>query len=226
MFTIAGIPVEVRRKRIKHLHLYVKPPDGHALVTAPLRMSEAEIERFVQTKAGWLQTHVARVQNRPAPAHLTYETGETLPVWGKPYEIYACPGSRNTLALAGDTAVLTVRGENTPARRKKTACDFYRTELAAALERRMPLWEAHTGLHAKSWQTRDMRTRWGTCNVKTGKLWFSIRLAQHPPECLDYVIVHELAHLAERGHNAKFYALLDTFMPEWKAVKAMLNDPH
>jgi predicted metal-dependent hydrolase len=223
MLTIAGIPVEVRRKRIKHLHLYVKPPDGHVLLTAPLRMSDAEIERFAQTKAGWLQKHVAKVQNRPMPAPLTYDTGEMLAVWGKPYEIYCCPGSRNTLALAGGIAVLTVRGENTLDKREKTARNFYRAELAVALERRMPLWETHTSLKAKSWQTREMRTRWGTCNVKTGKLWFSLRLTQHPPECLDYVIVHELAHLLERGHNARFYGLLDTFMPEWKAVKARLK---
>ena len=68
-----------------------------------------------------------------------------------------------------------------------------------------------------------MRTRWGTCNVKTKKLWFSVQLAQKPPECLDYVIVHELAHLLERGHNKRFYALLDQFMPGWREWKARLN---
>ena len=217
------MPVEVRRKPIKHLHLYVKPPDGRALVTAPARMSDREIARFVEAKADWLQKHVAKYQNRPAPAKAEYQTGETLQVWGQLYTIYACPGSRNTLALAGATAVLTVRGENTFERREKTVRDFYRAELAAAVEQRLPLWEAHTGLKAKAWQTRDMRTRWGTCNVKTGKLWFSVRLAEHPPECLDYVIVHELSHLVERGHNKTFYALLDSFLPGWKAVKARLN---
>jgi predicted metal-dependent hydrolase len=224
MLTIAGIPVEVRRKRIKHLHLYVKPPDGHALVTAPLRMSEAEIERFVQTKAGWLQTHVARVQNRPAPVKPEYADGETITVWGREYTIRLCRGGKSAVMLTGDDAVLTVRKDSTPAQREKLLREWYRGLLIAETALRLPRWEAATGLRAACWQTKDMRTRWGTCNVKTGKLWLNVQLAKKPPECLDYIILHELAHLVERGHNKRFYALMDRFMPEWRQVKAGMKN--
>ena len=223
MLTIEGIPIEVRRKRIKHLHLYVKPPDGHALVTAPLHMSDAMIERFVRTKADWLQSSVARFANRPQPAPLEYVSGETLMVWGEPVTLLLRHGGRNAVALMDDTLVLTARETATAAQREKILREWYRAQLIAEITRRLPRWEAATGLTPASWQTKAMHTRWGTCNVKTRKLWFAVRLAQKPPACLDYIILHELLHLVERKHNARFYGLLDQYMPEWREYKAKLR---
>lgn len=223
MLNIAGIPIEVRRKRIKNLHLYVKPPDGHVLVTAPLSMSDATIERFVHAKAEWLTKHVARCKSRPRPVRPVYQTGETLTVRGRPYNLKVLRGGRNAMALSGDTAVLTVRGNGTAAGRETFVREWYRGLLKAEIARRLPVWEAATGLKAKSWQTKAMTTRWGTCNPKTGKLWFNVRLAEKPPECLDYIILHELLHLKERKHNARFYGLLDIYMLEWREKKKKLN---
>ena len=223
MLNVAGIPIEVRRKRIKNLHLYVKPPDGRVLVTAPLSMSDETIARFVRTKAEWLIKHVARCQSRPRPAKPVYQTGETLMVWGRPYNLLVRHGGRAAMALSGDTAVLTVRRNSTVAGRETFVREWYRGLLKAEIARRLPAWEAATGLRAGSFQTKAMTTRWGTCNPKTGKLWFNVHLAEKPPECLDYIILHELLHLAERKHNAHFYALLDRYMPEWRDVKALLK---
>jgi len=223
MLDIAGIPVAVQRKRIKNLHLYVKPPDGRVLVTAPMQMDDETIARFVSSKADWLQKHVAKFAGRPAPAEARYETGETLLVWGRPYRLEVRPGGRYALALSGDTAVLTARKGSDAARRERYVYEWYRARLTAEIARRLPAWETATGLHATSFQIKRMSTRWGTCNVKTGKLWFSLHLAQKPIECLDYIILHELLHLKERGHNKRFYGLLDRYMPGWKARKAALK---
>ena len=224
MLEIAGIPVAVQRKRIKHLHLYVKPPDGHVLVTAPLAMSDAAIEQFVSSKADWLQTHVARFAGRPAPVMMRYETGETLLVFGRLYRLLVQQGGRYALTLSGDTAVLTARGGSTPAQREAHVWAWYRALLAQEIARRMPTWETATGLRASGFQIKRMSTRWGTCNIKTRKIWFSLHLAEKSPECLDYIILHELLHLRERGHNARFYALLGHYMPGWKQYKDRLNN--
>ncbi len=223
MLNVAGIPIEVRRKNIKNLHLYVKPPDGHVLVTAPLSMRDETIERFVRTKADWLTKHVARCQSRPRPETLAYQTGETLMVWGRPYPLLVRQGGKAAMALSGGAAVLTARPGSTAAQREKAVREWYRRMLKAEIERRLPAWEAATGLRATSWQTKAMSTRWGTCNPKTGKLWFNVRLAEKPPECLHYIILHELLHLTERGHNARFYGLMDRYMPGWRERKALLN---
>ena len=223
MLNIAGIPVEVIRKNIKHLHLYVKPPDGHALVTAPRLMSDAEITCFVQTKADWLTAHVAKYAARPQPVPHAYQTGETLYVWGRPCRLQTQPGGRAAVTLRGDTLVLTCRPQSTAEQREKLLREWYRAQLKAAIAARLPVWEAATGLRAKSWQTKAMTTRWGTCNTQTGKLWFAVQLAQKPPECLDYVVLHELLHLKERRHNARFYGLLDLYMPGWRERKEGLK---
>ena len=63
---------------------------------------------------------------------------------------------------------------------------------------------------------RNMTSRWGSCQPSTGRICINVRLALYPPECLEYVVVHELCHLLERGHGPRFHALMDTFMPDWK----------
>jgi predicted metal-dependent hydrolase len=95
--------------------------------------------------------------------------------------------------------------------------------LKAEVERLLPKWEKITGLRATSWQTKYMTTHWGTCNTKTGKIWFNIQLAKKTPECLEYVILHELVHLVEKNHNERFINMMDNYMPMWREVKTTLN---
>ena len=68
-----------------------------------------------------------------------------------------------------------------------------------------------------------MTTRWGTCNIHKKKLWFNLQLAKKTPECLEYVILHELAHLKVKNHNNEFIAILDAYMPNWREIKRKLN---
>ena len=84
-------------------------------------------------------------------------------------------------------------------------------------------WEERTGLHCSSFQIRDMKTRWGTCNTRTGKLWFALMLARQPRECVEYVVLHELAHLYEPSHNARFKAFLDVYMPGWREIRKSMR---
>ena len=100
---------------------------------------------------------------------------------------------------------------------------MHRRELDAAIARRMPYWEKHTGLKCSSWQIRDMKTRWGSCSTATGKIRINLRLAQKDPECLDYVLVHELAHLKQADHGPHFKALMDGFLPGRREVRKKLN---
>ena len=88
----------------------------------------------------------------------------------------------------------------------------------------MPKWEKKTGLYCDSWQTKYMTTRWGTCNTKTKKLWFNLQLAKKPVECIEYIILHELAHLKVRNHGSDFVAILDSYMPCWRETKKKLNE--
>lgn len=84
-------------------------------------------------------------------------------------------------------------------------------------------WESFLGVQTKERRIRKMKTRWGSCNVKDKRIWLSSYLGAYPEECLEYVIVHELCHLLERGHNRRFYALVASCLPDWKERRAKLK---
>lgn len=84
-------------------------------------------------------------------------------------------------------------------------------------------WEPIMGVKAGKIAYRNMTSRWGSCQPSTGRICINVRLALYPPECLEYVVVHELCHLLERGHDPRFHALMDTFLPGWKAIRAKLR---
>ncbi len=224
MLNISGIAIEVCKKSIKNMHLYVKPPDGHVTVSAPLSMSDEAIERFVRTRITWVKSQIAKFDNQSRQSKREYVSGETLYVWGKQYYLRIEYGNKNSINLSGDKATLTVRKESTAEQRESFTREWYREILKAEIIKLLPKWEKITGLKASGWQTKYMTTRWGTCNTKTGKIWFNLQLAKKTPECLEYVILHELIHLVEKNHDEKFVALMDRYMPMWREIRTTLNE--
>ena len=173
---ISGILIEVDKKSIKNMHLYVKPPKGNVSVSAPLAMSNETIERFVRTKISWIKKQVVKFDNQLRQSEREYISGETLYVWGKQYYLQTNYGHKNSLFLSGDNAVLTVRKESTAEQRENFVREWYRELLKAEIARVLPTWEKTTGLKARNWQTKYMTSRWGTCNIKTGKIWLNLQL--------------------------------------------------
>jgi predicted metal-dependent hydrolase len=223
MLNVSGIPVEVCKKKIKNMHLYVKPPNGNVVVSAPLTMNDEAIERFVRTKVSWIKKQIARFDDQSRQTEREYVSGETIYIWGKQYYLQTVFGGRNSLVLAGDKAMLTVRRESKAEQREKYVREWYRELLKTEIARLLPKWEKITGLKATSWQTKYMTTRWGTCNAKTGKMWLNLQLVKKTPECLEYVLLHELVHLIEENHTERFISIMDRYMPMWREVKATLN---
>lgn len=112
-------------------------------------------------------------------------------------------------------------GSDTPGR---TALDeLYRTEVLRALPNVVERMETRIGVHAARWSVRMMKTRWGSCTPKTGAIRINARLAAYPPECLEFVVAHELVHLLEPSHNARFHALLDEFCPDNRGIARRLK---
>ena len=206
------------------MHLYVKPPNGYVTVSAPLAMSDQAIERFVRTRINWVKKQIGKFDNQLRQSAREYVSGETLYVWGKQYYLQTVYGNKNTLVLSGDKAVLTVRKESTAKQRENFVREWYRELLKNEVTKVLPKWEKITGLKANCWQTKYMTSRWGTCNIKTGKIWLNLQLAKKTPECLEYVILHELVHLVEKKHNERFISLMDKYLPLWRDVKVTLNE--
>lgn len=221
---ISGIKIEVQKKNIKNLHLVIVPPDGKVRISAPVHMSDDSIAMFIRTKLGWIRKQQEQFEIQPRQTEREYVSGETLYVFGQQYFLrveYSYKG--NSMILNCNEAVLTVRKESTVKQREAFVNEWYRGLLKEKINIYLPKWEKITGLKCDSWQTKYMTTRWGTCNMNTRKIWLNLQLAKKPIECLEYVILHELAHLKVRNHNKDFVAIMDQYMPYWRETKRLLN---
>ncbi len=218
---LGGVCFTVEKKRIKNMYLRVQPPDGRVLLTAPKRMPDAAIEQFARARLPWVQRHLAQFGHRPAPR---YESGEILYLWGKPYPLEVVPADgRMRIELHGGSILLFAPEDSTSEKRSAALENWYRRQLAAAAENALPRLEQTVGKRASTLRIRNMTTRWGTCNTATGAITLNLQLAGRAPEFLEYVIVHELTHLHEPGHNARFYAWMDMVYPGWKQVRRRLK---
>ena len=223
--TIDGLSVTIVRKSIKNMHLRVLSPNGEIQITAPNRLSVSQIDRFVREKRGWIEARQQQLAERPAATDPAFADGQPVYLWGESYTLRLAAAVRGRSALQrGQEIVLSVHPEDDTSQRESLLNGFYREALSNQIAARLPLWEARTGLHPSAWQIKNMKTRWGTCNTATRKIWLNLQLAKQPPVCLDYVIAHELTHLRYPGHGQDFQAFLTRAMPNWPEVRKALNN--
>ncbi len=221
---IDNLEIEIQRKKIKYLHLYVLPPDGSVRITAPKMMSEAAIRDFVVSRVQWIRKHQESIAKRPKQPQLNYVTGEMVSLWGREYCLEVIEdGKRSSIRIDGNKLLLRAPVTSNVEQRSKLINEWYRHNLKTEIPSLLEKWEEIMGVKALDWGIKNMKTRWGTCNIKARRIWLNLRLAQKEPECLEYVVVHELAHLLEKHHNKVFKDHMSHFLPGWKATKAQLN---
>lgn len=227
---VNGIPVEVERKKIKNMYLKVLPPDGKVHISAPVRISEEAIKRFVSGKSGWIRMHQDRLLQTENQYHTVspeYVSGETVSLWGKVFVlevVYQSPG--NNVEEDGHRLVLQVHKKEVSSsvkQREQILFGWYKEQLTGRIPLLASKWENRMGVKVSQWSTRNMKTRWGTCNVRDKKICLNLQLVKKDPDCLEYVVVHELVHLLEKSHNQVFKAYMDRFLPEWRSIKEWLN---
>jgi Predicted metal-dependent hydrolase len=219
-----GIEIELERKRIKNMYLRILPPDGRIHISAPSRMKEDEIKGFVLSKLDWIEKQQQKMRLSITVNTLEYVTGEEIMLWGKKRCLKVSEGySDNRITLDGDILVLSVKGDSMPEKRRKIMNDWYRKQLQQEIPSLLLKWEKIIGVRASGFTIRDMKTRWGTCNLRSKSICLNLQLAKKAPRCLEYVVVHELVHLLERSHNYIFKSYMDHFLPDWRMIKKELN---
>ena len=222
--TVAGFEATIIRKKVKNLRVTIVPPDGTVRVSAPKLMPETLIRAFLLEKADWIRTHAAKVRESHRDEPKQFANGETVRLFGQVCPLVVLTGQKkNGAALDGDRIVLSLRSDVLPEKREAIVNEWLRERLKAEIEHFLPLWSGYTGLVPAEWAVRDMTSRWGSCNTKTKKINLNLQLVHYPLICLEYVILHELCHIRVHGHGPDFKALLDRFMPDWKARKKLLN---
>ncbi len=218
------IAVEVTRKDIRTLRLGVHPPDGRVTVSAPMAMTEESIRAFVLARLGWIRKHRQKQLTQGYVVAHSYTDGESHYFSGRRYVLKVVESRDATRVVLGhDVLVMKVRPGASAERRRYLLDEWYRQQLKAAVPGLIAGYQPHMGVRVHAFGVKRMRTRWGTCNPRARRIWLNLELAKKPPECLEYIVVHEMVHLLEPCHNARFHALMDSYLPRWRLYKDLLN---
>lgn len=238
-----NLPITITRKKIKNMYLRVHQ-DGTVSVSAPKRCSDKVIWDFINSKSDWIMAQRDKMLARQPVEQIEakeakFLTGEIHYLWGKPCTLIvkemAGRGSvefvknpqfeeQNHADNSGfGILYLHAPANSTVEQRKHLLEEFYRRELKAVVPHLLEKYAAIVGKSPTEWRIRNMKTRWGTCNTKDKRIWLALNLAKKPPECLEYVITHELTHLHVPNHSKAFWARMDVYYPAWREVRKLLN---
>lgn len=223
---IEQIEVEVIKKNIKNLNLSVHPPNGEVRLSAPKRMTDEEIKSFIISKLTWIRKHQQRFENLEIIPKREFVSGEIHYLFGEKYTlnvIYQNSGKSKVNIRDKRYIDLYVKEGSEKEAKEYITKEFYREELKAVIPSLIKKWENIMGVKVHEFGVKQMKTRWGTCNTRDKRIWINLELAKTSLNCLEYIVVHEMAHLLERGHGPKFKAIMDKYYPNWKNVKEELN---
>jgi predicted metal-dependent hydrolase len=219
-----GMRVDVVRKDIRNVHLSVHPPAGRVRIAAPRLLSDGAIRSFAIRKLGWIRRQQARLQEQERETPREFLDRESHFVWGRRLllRVVEADGAPR-VELAPRRLTLYVRPGTSASKRARLLDEWYRAQIRAALPPFLSRWASVAGVTVRRVFVQRMKTKWGSCNPRAGTIRLNTELARKPPECLEYLVVHELAHLLEPTHNPRFVALMDRFLPAWQSVRQTLN---
>ncbi len=221
---LGEIAVDVVFKDIKNAHLSVYPPTGRVRISAPARMSLDTIRVFAISKLGWIKQQRKKLQGQERETPREYLDRESHYVWGKRYLLQVVEDDAPPLVeLKQRKILLRVRLGTTEDKRQAIIDAWYRGLLRSAVPPLIAKWEPILGVKVERFFVQKMKTKWGSCNANSRNIRLNVDLARKSPECLEYIVVHELAHLIIRHHDEHFTRLLDRHLPHWRNTRQALN---
>ena len=220
---VDGVAITVEKKKMKNIRIRVLSPTGQVKISAPHRVSKDEIIKYALSEIDWIKENQSQIMK----SQLKYENGETHYLWGRPYTLQLIERNRNfkEVFVEDETMYLPVNLKNPSLEaRRKTMIEFYRKEIKSAIPDVLEKSIAIVGREPDEWKVKNMKTRWGTCNTRKKRIWINLQLAKKSPQCLDYVMIHELTHLIVPNHGSQFKDYMDKFYPNWREVRKLLNE--
>ncbi len=221
---VAGFEVNVVRKGVKNLNLSVRPPDGRIRLAMPHRVTNTEAREFISSRIDWIRRQRQSIADSVPPRMHSYTDGDIALVWGVGHTVRSVPAiNRRGAFRDGGDLVLALRSGDGSSQRIALVDGFLRKELHRVLPDLVTSWESVIGVNVAEFRFRKMRTRWGSCNIECRRIWLNLELGTRAVESLESVLVHEMVHLVERRHNARFYGLMDQYLPDWRHRRTLLN---
>ena len=225
MLHIGDLSIEVTRKDIKHVHLSVHPPNGRVTLVAP-NATRLEVARaYAASKLGWIREQQTKLQKQAREAPRRFVERESHQVWGRRHLLtIKYREAKPSISLDHKRITLTVRPGTDERRRSELIHDWHKALLHEAVPALIQKWEPKLGVKVRAYFLQRMKTKWGSCNHRSGHIRLNTELVKKPKDLLEYVIVHEMIHLLEPTNSERFIAILQQHYPSWREARAELND--
>lgn len=221
---ISDVEITIERKPIKNTHLSVYPPVGRVLITAPLKASDESIRFLAVRELSWIRKQQAQFRKQVRETRREFVERESHMVWGRRYLLRVVQAPRAHVGLTGRTLKLEIASAASHAEREGVVKEWYRSQLRDRATPLVAQWSDRLGVSVDRFYIQQMRTKWGSSSPQRRTIRLNLELAKHPAECLDYVVLHEVAHFIAPNHGLKFIRILDRHMPQWRAVRARLSE--
>jgi predicted metal-dependent hydrolase len=224
MLELGDLTVDIVFKDIQNVHLSVYPPTGRVRISAPRGTSLERLRLFAISKLDWIKREQISFLQQARETPREYLERESHYLWGRRYLLHMVEADQTPrVELSHNRLMLTIRPGTAPSARESLISAWYRYQLRLASEPLVSKWEPLMGVNVNRTLIQRMKTKWGSCNPYSRNIRLNTELAKKPPECLEYIIVHEMAHLLVPNHGDKFTALMDRFLPEWRQLRHLLN---
>lgn len=222
--SVRGIDIDVVYKNIKNLHIGVYPPMGRVRVAAPRHLDDDQVRLAVVHRLGWIRRQREQLRSADRQTAREMVTGESHYVWGtrRRLKVVERPGGSH-IEVDGSRLILYAPAGRSVESRRKVLDAWYREQLRQAIPELVTKWERRMKVSVPGWHIRRMKTKWGTCNRETRHITLNVELAKQHPDCLEYIVAHEMAHYVERNHGERFTNLMDELMPDWRSRRDLLN---
>ncbi|MFP4487697.1 MAG: M48 family metallopeptidase [Bacteroidales bacterium] len=222
--SLDNVAVELIRKPIKNIYIRVYPPDGRVVVSVPRLMSRKDLSLFLLSKSSWIRKQHNKLRAAGQQKSYEYLNGEYHFYEGTKYalEVYDYRGSARVY-LDGTSIIMLVKNDYDREKRRAVLEGWYRQRLKEKLPSLISRWEKIMHVDVSEFRVRRMKSRWGTCNIREKRIWINLELAKYPDTILEYIVVHEMVHLLERRHDARFYALMGKYLPDWKERRSLIK---
>lgn len=219
-----NIRINLVRKNIKNLRLVIYPATGEIRLSAPLRASAEQIETFVASRISWIKKRFLPENRLRAQAAENLVDGQELYVWGKPLTLSITPESGEDAVFAhGNEVRILHRGKFSAPKSLLLLRNWQKDQVRSSAEAKTDYWRKRMRLPEIRIVVRLMKTRWGSCTPGKNKITLNAELARKSPECLEYVVVHELAHFFAPNHGQDFIDCMNLHFPDWRAIRKKLN---
>jgi predicted metal-dependent hydrolase len=222
---LGDVAIAVTRKDIKNVHLSVHPPNGRVTLSAP-KATRMEVARaYAISKLGWIRNQQKKLANQARETPRQFLNRESHYLWGRRHLMRVIQrDAKPFVMLDHKRIILTVRPNSDAAKRAEVIHDWHKTLLHDAVPLLIEKWERKLKVQVRGYFLQRMKTKWGSCNHRAGRIRLNTELVKKPKDLLEYVIVHEMIHLIEPTHKDRFIALLEEHFPTWHDARAELNE--